>query len=227
MIEKKSALQISLKPLPTLVTGELAENYFRKCYFCGKECDVSINQSYLVDRLSGSRNFHCSFCLRHDFHTKKNKNTLILSFRGIIGHYYLNNYLLNHSNKIWLSEIEDFIDCHSSVGLLNPVFTYDPETFLWFVDFSKVGTEKRKVPLEEVLKTIVNILATFNLGNFFPQIDMPVFYSKYKDAIVSFHKKRYRPESKKILIPTFSSYKFDEEKVIKNFVLSDLIEKNN
>lgn len=102
---------------------------------------------------------------------------------------------------MWLSEISDYIKAHEQAGLQNPVFHYDPETYLWFVDFSKVGNGRKKIEIEDVLKTVMNILTCFNLYEY-ANGGMHSFYNKYRDAIVKFHEQRYRPEDRPFLIPT-------------------------
>jgi hypothetical protein len=85
------------------------------------------------------------------------------------------------------------------------VFNYDPESFLWFIDFEKVGTMGRKIPIEEVHKTIANILSCFNLYETVPGFQMYKFFDKYKEAIDVFYSQRSRPEGHKILCPTFKA----------------------
>ena len=228
MAEKTSICQVILKPLPSPSSGELSDKVFRKCCFCEKNCELFDNQSQIVDRLAGPGNFYCSFCLRHDLHTRNNRDVLILSFRSIVEYFYLLNYLQVHNGKkLWIAEIEDYIESHVKAGLVNPLFLYDPDTLLWFVNFSKVGTSKRKVPLQEVLKTIVSILASFNLVETTPGINTSEFYSKFKVAIESFYRKRYRPENRRMLIPTLANTGVVEPKTfnldkMRNFVLEDL-----
>lgn len=226
MPEKLSVAQVKLKSLPEPSSGELSENVFRKCHFCDKNCR-SFSQLPFLYRLCGPGNFYCPFCLRHDLHTKNNKDFLILSFRSIIGSFYFQNYLTAQGGKrLWISEIEDYIYAHQAAGLMNPVFLYDPETMLWFINFSKVGTSKKKIPIEEVHKTILNILVSFNLAQNFPGTSLSAFYSKYHEAIESFYRKRFRPENRRMLIPSIGN----EPKVcgankLRNFVFDDLIAK--
>ena len=74
-----------------------------------------------------------------------------MSYRGIIGYYYHKHYLnRNAHHKLWHSNIELFINKHVEIGLSNPVFCYDPTTFLWFVDFNRVGSTGKKIPYETV-----------------------------------------------------------------------------
>lgn len=220
-MEKLSVCSVELDLIPMPENGELSNEIYLKCCFCEKYCKTFNNfyQFYVNKKLSGQNKYFCSFCLRHNFNNKKNKDILILSFRGIIGYFYFQKYL--HSQEMWIEEIKDYINCHVEAGLTNPVFSYDPDTFLWFIDFSKVGKSKKKIPLEEVLKTIVNILTCFNLYDTMPSVD---FYKKYEVAIRIFYDRRYRPNKRKILTPTTANVAekeiaFDK---IRNFIFKDL-----
>lgn len=215
MSEKLSINQVILKPLPVLQNGELSDKVIKKCYFCEKKCEFQENS--LHQKLSGDR-FYCLFCLRNNLNTKNNRNVLILSFRSIIGSFYNQNYLLNR--KLWLCEIEDYIEAHIKAGSENPLFLYDPESMLWFVDFNKVGNSKKKIPVDEVYKTVISILATFNISENSFNVKMSVLFKKYKDAIELFYRKRYRPPHTKILVPSFGESATDEK--TKTFVFQDL-----
>ena len=221
--------QVSLIPLEQPTSGELSDDVFRKCHFCEKSCQFSSEQLQLIHKLSGLNNFYCPFCLRHNLHTKANRDVLILSFRSIIGYFYFQNYLFcnNSKNKFWISEIEDFIKSHQQAGYVNPLFLYDPESMLWFVDFSKVGQGKNKLPLDEIVKTILSILTSFNLSKIVPNLNLSTFFQKYKEAIEDFYESRYQ----KILIPTFDEcgvqdpYSFSFN-CTRNFIFKDLEFKN-
>jgi hypothetical protein len=202
-IEKDPAIvEITLQPIKESLNGELSKDFYYECAFCQKTVKPAGGFHSVCEILTGDY-FHCPFCIRHDYHTKNNKHILILSFRAIIGYYYYNFYLASYETKMWLSEIKEMIESHIQTGLLNPLFTYDPETFMWFIDFSKVGKGKKKISVEEILKTISNILVCFNLckteSNFKPH----TFYQKYEDAIRKWYTSRTRPEGKRFLIPTF------------------------
>lgn len=228
MSEKLSICQVRLKSIPATPSGELSDNVFRKCCFCEKICESVGSQLQIIDRLSGPGNFYCSFCLRHGFNNKSNRDVLILSFRSIIAYFYFQNYLQStNGQKFWISQIEDYIDLHQKVGLFNPLFLYDPETMLWFVNFSRIGTSKKKIPLEEVFKTILSILKTFDLSSTVPGVDISLFYKKYKDAIDVFYRKRLRPSDRRMLIPTLSNTNVNEPKIcsldkMRTFVFNDL-----
>ena len=179
--------------------GELADKIYYECMFCGKRVGLYPEQRYICEKLSGE-DFYCVFCLRNNFYTKNNRNILVLSFRAIVGYYYYNFYINNR--KMYFSQIEDYISMHVKAGLKNPIFYYDPETMLWFIDFSKVGRGSKKLKTGEVLKTIVSILACFNLDDNMSNNKSPVLFERYKEAIEKFYTSRWRPEGKRILIPT-------------------------
>lgn len=227
MSEKLSVCQVKLKPIPASPNGELSDKVYRKCCFCEKNCETSSSHP-LIDKLSGPGNYFCAFCLRHNLHTAANRDVLILSFRSIIGYFYFQNYVNTTSGrKLWLAEIEDYIESHVEAGLVNPLFLYDPETMLWFVNFAKIGTSKKKAPLDEVHKTILSILTCFNLNDTVPGISMSSLYVKYKDAIDNFYRKRYRPADRRMLIPTLANTGVVEPKTCtldrtRSFIAEDL-----
>jgi len=190
---------IKLKPIEENLNGELADRIFYECNFCGKKVGLYTEQRKIYERLSGDQ-FYCNFCLQNNLHTKNNQHTLILTFRGIIGYYHQILYIGN--KKLYYSQLEDYIKSHEQTGLTHPLFRYDPSTYLWFVDFSRVGQGKKKIHVAEIKKHVVNILACFNLTSQIDYIKPSKLFLKYSDAIDGFHEKRYRPENKKILAPT-------------------------
>lgn len=209
---------------------ELSDRIFYECYFCGKREGFYNDSHKILEMLSGEQ-FYCSFCLRNGFHTKNNKNVLILSFRSIVGYYYNVYYANNVNNKkiIYISEIIDYVKAHEEVGLLNPLFFYDPKTMLWFIDFSRIGRGKKKIRLEEIKKTIANILVCFNLSHHISNFKIGMIYKKYIDSLNKFHSSRYRPDGRRCLIPTLyncAEYincgNFDIENT-KNFTLDQML----
>lgn len=231
MSEKNSISQVRLKLIPATLSGELSEKIFRKCCFCEKTCESGKPQSQLLDSLSGPGNFYCSFCLRHSLNNKGNRDVLILSFRSIIGYFYFQNYLqISNGKKLWISQIEDHITAHYQAGIVNPLFLYDPETMLWFVNFARVGSGKKKIPLEEIMKTIMNILSTFNLETI-SGLNIDLLHLKYKESISQFYHKRFRPADRLMLIPTLANTGVVEPLTcslnkMRNFVFDDLKIKN-
>lgn len=194
--------KISFRTSNDALPGELASEVTERCYFCRKKIVINETNLSLIKKLSGPDRTFCSFCLNHDFHCKKSKHILTLSFRSIIASFYYHNYMCPN-RKMWLSQIQEYIDIHRQAGLSNPLFSYDPETYLWFVDFSKAGPGRKSLPIEEVQKTIINILTCFNLNHFFGLNSQQEVYKKYKEAIDLFYQKRFRPRNRRMLIPTF------------------------
>jgi len=179
-------------------------NIFRMCDFCNKETAVHDRTGQLLHQLTGDRGFYCPFCVRHDFHTKKRKHVLALTFRGLIGYMYGICYF-GREPRIYLSQLEDLVQQHVDVGHLNPLFVYDPETFCWFVDFAKVGESKKKMPMHEVLCTANEIISAFNPYNYIRGFKSNLFTKKYSKAITEWYNHRRRPEGKAILSPTMKN----------------------
>lgn len=226
MNQKFSISEITLKVIPNIKSDELSEDCLRRCSFCEKYFRVSSINSKIINKLSGSKNIYCSFCLRNDFNNKKSNEILILSFRCIFAYLYFSNYVNSLQNgKMWISEIQDIINRHQKVGEENPLFVYDANTMLWFINFSKIG--KNKASLDDINKTIKDILESMNLEKNIFGLDISSFYQKYYSAIELFYKKRHRPKGKKMLIPTLlntgvvesKNYTFEK---MKNFTLNDL-----
>jgi len=213
--------KISFVPAKNSLPGELSNKVLEKCVFCHKSIILNANNSFTIKKLSGPERTFCPFCLRNGFYTKKNKHILILSFRSIIASLYYHNYLISN-RKLWLSQIHEYIDIHEKVGLKNPLFSYDPESYLWFVDFTRVGQGKKNLPLIEVHRTIIDILTCFNMEHFFGPCSQEDTFSKYRDAINLFYEKRFRPRKRRMLIPTFpTNLKLSPEK-FRNFLPRNL-----
>lgn len=185
--------------------GELSDKIHYKCRFCGKTSGLATEIREVCERIAGPDHFYCPFCVRNGYYTKSTKDVLVLSFRSILGYFYYALYCSKSRQlrSMWVSEIQDYADAHAKVGLQNPVFNYDSETYLWFVDFSKVGTGRKKIAVDEVLKTITNILSCFNLYEH-SQGGAHAYYNKFRDAVVKFHTHRYRPQGRPFLIPTLT-----------------------
>jgi hypothetical protein len=186
------------------VNGNLYENarITKKCSFCEKETILHPESNRLTTKLCSPGRFYCTFCLRNQLHMKDNKHVLMITFRSIIGYYFYEFYQFPKNPVMYLSEIQDYVNLHQSIGLLNPAFNYDPESFVWFIDFRRVGMSKKKISVSDVSSTIIDILASFNLADHIRNIQMHKLYLKYQEAISDFYEKRYRPEGKKLCSPT-------------------------
>lgn len=186
-----------------LPTGELADKTFQSCNLCERQVGLYTAARRMAERLSGSSDsFYCPFCLRNRFNTKAGKDLLILSFKGIIGFYY--EVLYRNKGDLCYSQIKDYIQSHREAGLENPVFFYDDQSFNWFIDFSRIGRGNKKVRLSEVLQTVVSILSCFNMAQVVPGANLAKMFEKYQEAISKFCAHRYRPEGRRLLIPTLS-----------------------
>ena len=197
---------VEILPAKLPDNGELSDKIYYECGFCGKREGLYEHARKMCEKLSGN-DYYCTFCLSKGFHTKNNRNILIMSFRAIIGYYYYGLYVnpTNPDNILYLSQIEDYVDAHIEAGLQNPIFSYDHQTFLWFIDFSRVGRDRKKVKYEEILKTVANILVCFNLYHHIQRIKVATLYEKYEESVRKFQETRYRPEGKPYLIPTLQS----------------------
>lgn len=185
--------------------SKLGAKMSRKCNFCEKETVSEPESQRLCDLLCQPNKFYCNFCLRHSLNMKDNKHVLMMTFRAIFGYYYYEFYQTPKSPLMYLSEIQDYIDLHRDTGLTNPIFSYDPTSYIWFVDFRRVGAGKKKITVDDVKKTVIDILASFNLATTIMGVDMNKLYQKYAEAIDDFYTKRYRPEGKRLLAPTLKN----------------------
>src|ERR1035437_10087950 len=182
-IETKKGIKITAIP----PSKDLAEKIHYNCHFCGKNVGLYPQNRRWCERLSG-KEFFCPFCLRNNYHTKNNKHILVMSFRAIFGFYYYDKYYYSSSySEMYINDIEEYIKSHAQTGMLNPIFNYDPETYLWFIDFSKVGRGKKRIKVKEVLKTILNILVCFDSPQNVANIQTSKLYEIYEEAILKFY----------------------------------------
>ncbi len=195
------------------------------CDFCGKSTAMSHYSKTICEKLSKKHKMYCKFCLRNDLTSKSNRHVLILTFRSLFGYFYHIEYK-GKKNNLYMAQLNDIISAHAEAGLTNPIFKYDPESMLWFIDFNKVGSTGRKIPIQNILETIINILVCFNLSESIPNFKMHKLYEKYEEAIKVFYTNRTRPEGKPILCPTvqgcgpFETKDFPFEKT-RDFTLQD------
>jgi hypothetical protein len=176
-----------------------------RCNFCNKETIMTSAKRRFTERLSGSDRFFCTFCLRHRLNQRDSRHTLIMSYRGIIGYYYYAFYALSKNVNMSISEIWDYVHLHASIGNQNPLFLYDPESFLWFIDFSRIGSSSRKMNIKDVLGTVAETLMAFALHENIKDVKPHKMYLKYEEAIVKFYHQRSRPSHMRVLSPTLKS----------------------
>lgn len=207
----------------------------RRCSFCEKETPITKRGLDLLRNFSRDSKFYCTFCIRHNFHTKKRHNVLMLSFRALIGYLYYTHYYTK-TPTLYLCQIQDLINWHVMIGEQNPVFTYDPDTYCWFIDFEKIGKSNKRIPLQEVFNTIHEIVSAFNPYENIKDFSGHKYIERFTEAIKDFYAKRYRPEGKPICVPTLTgcannalmnSNTFAKSKIdsgtLKNFLPSCLI----
>jgi hypothetical protein len=193
--------KVKLEPIEQSHIKELAESFFIKCCFCEKRFKNNHDTAEFLIRLSGDQGFFCPFCIRNGFNTKNSRNILILSFRSLVGYCYLERGQVK-DEKIISNQITKLVEKHKKIGLMNPIFYYDSETMLWFINFEKVGNTRKKVSIEEINQTIQKILECFLQQDSLSEVDIESVYQKYKKAIEIFYSKRRRPNKKRMLIPT-------------------------
>lgn len=194
---------VSVKQVEETSGQELSDTFYHNCLFCEKLVRVSSDNFNSCLNLGGGK-FYCPFCLRNNFNYRTSRNVLIVSFRAIIGQYYYKHFLETerHKTKMWLSEIECMIERHERLGLKCPVYSYDPSTYLWFVDFNKIGKNPRKAPIGEVTGIAQMILSVFKLDKVYGQYVFNDMWKKYEHALKLFYEKRQRPADRRMLIPT-------------------------
>lgn len=206
--------QVSVSPIVEDLSNGLSNHLICTCSFCGKSSKYPTLSREMCEKLSNKGDFFCHFCLRNNHFARSSRHTLILTFRGIIAWYYHTGYKkpLNSNKKLHMSQIEDFIQEHAKAGLIHPAFKYDDESFLWFVDFQKIGASRKQLPVRTVKQTVLSILASFNLWEVVPGVRMHKLAEKYIEAIDTFYAYRTRPSDKRILAPTFANCGFAETK---------------
>ena len=194
------------------ISSEIGDDYsYNQCGFCQKLVPPTLQFIKACNKLSGD-NFYCPFCLRHGFNCQKNENILRLTFRAVIGYYYQEMYKNPQHRKLWGSQIKDYIQLHEKAGLNNPAFSYDPETYIWFLDFGKIG--RNGVGKKEIDKTILNILFCFDLQGNVPHIQEHKVFEKYQIPIRNFVANRQEISGKHLLAPTLAGCGFQESKKV-------------
>jgi hypothetical protein len=124
-----------------------------------------------------------------------------------------------------LVDLQGYIDLHVKLGQQNPLFHYDPDTYSWFIDFSRVGTGKRRVPVEFVLDTVVQQIAAFGLYDNVKDSSPAAFFDKFKEAIIDFLHHRKRPVGQKVLCPTLYGCGIPHDNNLNKAIPSDVLKR--
>lgn len=209
--------------LPSPAISDVA---YRTCVFCEKMvriCGDNFNSCVHLSRT----HFFCPFCLRNNFHYRSSRNVLVFSYRAIFGYYYLHNYRKNKGRQVYLNQIENYIRMHEKIGLRQPAFCYDPDTYLWFADFNKIGVDGWKAPFDEVITSARWILLCLGLEDFFGKSGSDIVWERYEKAFKVFYEQRQRPADRRMLIPTLKGVGFTADEVLfeetRNFIPQMLI----
>lgn len=181
----------------------LSNTYYQICNFCDKSIKVTPVNESAIKRLS-SKAAYCSFCLRNNYHFRSSQNVLMMSYRGILGFYYYRFYFAE-PRTMWVNQLQTMIDKQALVGLQHPAFNYDPTTFLWFIDFNKVGNNSTKATFDSVLNTVKSMFdlldVDHNCKRYFIQ-PSNALWEKFSKALMLFYQQRKRPKDRRMLIPT-------------------------
>ena len=210
--------KIELVEIPT--SDEISDIFFRKCSFCTKLYQINPINFKILERVAGNRP-RCPFCLRHNFKLKK-KHILVFSLRPIIAHIYYNHYWLSEK-PVEFSKIRRIISEHEAEGLKNPLLSYDPESYLWFADFSKIGD--KRVSVSEICFSIKSMVDVLKVETFEPDFNSLEFLSKFDQAILKFQKNRFRPKNSRILSPTLGLKSKVGLATLKNFTEKEILVK--
>lgn len=202
----------------------IMDNFETICAICQTPIKYNLKKNPIHYHLSKEQHT-CIFCTKHQF-IKRKQHILVLSFRAIIAYYYQFIYCKNFSNYHHLSlyEIHKIIKNHYKTGIQNPLFYYEQENMLWFIDFSHITTKDAyNITLGHV-KKIYNQMRVKTLVG--PQVYKEM-WEKYRKAIDEFYKTRNRPEDRKLLIPTFYDVISKSNQIYntRNFRFSSLIPK--
>lgn len=185
----------------------------RRCDFCTSEQGISQLQNFYLNKLvTNKKSFYCPFCIRNDYHTRRQNNIMIVTLRGMIGYIYNTSYF-GKTPSLYVAQIQDMVNNHVKIGNQNPLFSYDSSTFCWFIDFNKIGKRRKQLPLADNLNTINDMISAFNPYNHIPDFDSAKYTSRFSEAMTDFYQNRYRPPDKKICAPTLAGCACDLKEV--------------
>lgn len=194
-------LSVSVLKKPSIGIGD---KLLYRCGFCSKRIVVDNTLSYLyTKRFSNEGKVYCNNCIRLRLNTKLEQDTLLFSLRAIPG-FYFNNFFMKDAGgkKVYLSTIKEYMEMEQTVGLTCPVFSYDPETAFWFIDFSRIGRDGQKIRLKEVKKVIIKMICCYNLYYHIQSFKSSDLWDKLNKAIDAYYMNRERPSGIRLLAPT-------------------------
>ena len=206
--------EVEIVKIENQLGKQLADNFYSTCCFCKKTVNINSDNFYSCSNLSKEK-FFCPFCLRNNFNYLE-KDICVFSFKGILAYYYYVFYKKKSTFNLYYSQIKNYIEIHQEVGLNNPVFYYDPQTFLWFINFDKIGKKTHKAPIEEVKKTANNIFDCLEVDRFFNSFATNKLRQEFENCLISFNKQR----NDKITIPLLEGSEAIEESFATRFCLS-------
>lgn len=179
---------------------------FYNCFFCNK---IVIDDVFCeMNKTLSGNNLYCNHCLRMGFNKKNSKN-LIVSFKNIIAYYYYSFYI-SHGKKrtMWFSDIKNLINLHKKAGNRYPFMTYDEDTFLWFINFKKIGKNKKQIKLDNVKKALIDIAKCFEIEKHIHKFNFDKFIENIDEPIKNFYKSKC-PARKVILFPILGNGELD------------------
>ena len=155
------------------------------------------------ERLAGPGRLYCPFCLRHEYYKRKiSKHVMVFSLRGIIGYYWHAFNVVPRTSTMYGHELSELLDHHVRLGQLNPLFKYDPETFCWFIDFSRVGRSKRRLSITDIMATVTQMVMAFDMYSILRDAKPHLYWKKLNEGIRRFYKLRQRPPRSRVFAPT-------------------------
>lgn len=193
----KEKVKVSLTPIKfDLMVGIKKVSL---CNFCGKMF-VPTEREMIDNGFLGRGKIFCDFCLRNSYSEPDiAKNTLAISFKGLIGYFFfaLSNTL--KTNGLYSSDIREMIENHFKAGMSNHIFKYDPDTFTWFIDFSRVG--EKSIPLSNVVATVKMQLFALGCTEIFHKADMVRLVRFVESEIKNFHRTRQMTSMPLLITP--------------------------
>ncbi len=168
--------------LPIKKSSEIFENcpVINECMFCGKIFEFQKSYASINRALTGKDNY-CYSCMRNKYYLPENvKNLVSITYRSLIGYIY---YSFVARTQIYIGDIKEMISDHVVAGMSNPLFSYDPEIYTWFVDMSPVI--EKKVDISQISSTIACQLSALGIAEIFYRGNPHIIYKKIIDSLLN------------------------------------------